>query len=658
MKRMVALVLAAAMLCVCGVSVAERSIIMLERPNTVETITEVQPGTAVNVGMLTAPSGFFATNMWGSNAADLSIRALLHGYNTVVYTREETNIFDGMVLAAVRSEGEGDEHRKYTLSLMVDLTYNDGTPITAKDYIFSLLLSGSPYIAELGGVPHGLSHFLGYEDYITGASRGLRGVRMISDDTFSLEVDPMYLPYFYGIALLDITPYPMHVIAPGCDIADDGEGCYISGDFSKALLEKTLLDPQTGYLFNPRVTSGPYQLESYDLETGVVSLVVNPAYIGNFEGTLPQVERVTLRKVENETAMDMLKSGEINLISELLNGAAIKAGMQLRTSGSELQMQNYARSGLAYLALACEKGITADAAVRKALAQCIDKDAIIAAVSPYSMPVHAYYGMGQWMTAYDAPDDANGESGLIVADELETLSIPFDIEAAKETLASAGWNLNAQGKPYTDGVRYRSGANGLEALTIRWAKTANQTTSLIREVIEPSMASAGFELSVTEMPFTQVLTYFYREEDRQDFDMFFIASDFLQTFDPYYEYHTDDAYQGVINTSGLQDEELMELAEAMRKTSALDQLLYIQRWLDFQRAWVEKLPVIPLYSNMYFDFYAGDIQGYDNIHNLNWGYAMPYVWIGEKQEEAIASDDAAIEMDGETEDDSEIIVIG
>ncbi len=651
MKRIAVWVLVLAMLCTFGSGLADRSIIILERPNTVME-NGIQEGSAINVGMVTAPSGYFATNMWGTNAADLSIRALLHGYSTVVSTRAETNIFDGMVIAAVKSEGEGEIQKKYTISLMVDLTYNDGTPITAKDYIFSLLMSASPLIGELGGVPRDISQFAGHEAYLTGASKGLRGVRLISENTFSLEIDPAYLPYFYGIAMLDITPYPMHVIAPGCDIVDDGDGCYISGEFTKTLLEKTLLDPSSGYLFNPRVTSGPYQFESYDKETGIVSLVINPMYIGNFDGAKPSVERLTLRKADNDTVIDMLSSGEINLATELLSGDAIRNGMALRAADpSLLQVQNYARSGLAYLALTCEKGPASDVAVRKALAQCMDKTSITRAVSPYSMAVDGYYGLGQWMLAYISEGDANGEGALDVMEEVKTLNIPFDVEAAKDTLAAAGWNLDAQGNPYTEGVRYRRGENGLESLTIRWAKNESRTTDLIREIIEPSMVSAGFALSVTEVPFSEVLEYFYRHEDRQDYDMFFLAGDFLQTFDPYYEYNTDDAYQGVINTSGLKDEELMDLAEAMRRTSALEYQLYVERWLAFQRAWVEKMPLIPLYSNMYFDFYAGDIQDYDNVTNLNWGYAMSYVWIGENAEE-----DGATENDAVGGDDQIVII--
>ena len=39
----------------------------------------------------------------------------------------------------------------YEFRVKSGLTYNDGTPITAKDYVFSILMQSSPAIAAIGG---------------------------------------------------------------------------------------------------------------------------------------------------------------------------------------------------------------------------------------------------------------------------------------------------------------------------------------------------------------------------------------------------------------------------------------------------------------------------------------------------------------------------
>ncbi len=651
MRKPTAWVLAVLLLLPLLPAVAEESLTTYTNPAGQADTIGVQAGTKLTVGMTTATSGYFATDLWGTNAADICVRSLLYGYNTITWLRTGELMFDGTAIAGVNVLSESDGRRVYVISLMTDLVYSDGTPITAKDYIFSLLLSASPEIAALGGAARGLNQFAGYEEYNEGRAESIRGIRLISDDSFSIEVDERYLPYFYGIAMFEIIPYPMHVIAPGCDILDTGNGVSIGpgagaalldaqalgftpGEFSEGMLRKTLLDPETGYLFNPRVTSGPYTLDAYDKETRTVSLVLNPRYLGNYEGDKPHIERLELRAVRNDEVADLLASGEIDLVSQLTNGEAIDQALALTyAGGAALKAQNHPRSGLAYLALACEKGPTADTAVRRAIAQAVDRNAIIAAVSPYALPVYGYYGMGQWMMSYSGEEGAAQDpSAPEMQEALAALEVPFDIDGAKAALDQAGWNLDAQGNAYAQGIRYRRTDGALEPLVIRWAKTEGSAlTDAIEGIIAGPFAEAGIDLTVTEVSFAEVLRQFYRLAPRE-YDMFFLASDFLKTFDPYYDYHTGDAYQKVINTSGLRDETLMALALEMRETPPAESAQYVTRWLDFQRAWAEAMPFIPLYSNVYFDFYTDQLQDYDIATALNWGYAMSYAWLGDPAE--------------------------
>ena len=94
-----------------------------------------------------------------------------------VYSRSQDDFaLDSTVVKTleVTRERDGDT---YTFTLAPGLTYNEGTPITATDYVFSLLLHSSPAVAELGGVNSIYSHVVGWETYAAGTSTTLSGVQ-------------------------------------------------------------------------------------------------------------------------------------------------------------------------------------------------------------------------------------------------------------------------------------------------------------------------------------------------------------------------------------------------------------------------------------------------------------------------------------------------
>lgn len=665
MKKAVAWLVLALVLC-CNVALAEdvtvvglENLITMRSAELVEDTIGVQEGEALTVASVTELAGYFSTDLWGNNTSDIDVRQLLHGYGTIAWLRSAEMMINGMSVATIDVSVDDVGNRTYTINLMTDLVYNDGTPIMAKDYIFSLLLHAAPEVAELGGRTRGLAHFVGYDEYLSGATSGVRGIRLLGDYAFSLEISAAYLPYFYGLSMLDVTPYPMHVIAPGCDILDAGDGAYIGrgsdaagmseaalgfvpGVFSADMLRKTMLDPDTGYVFNPQVTSGPYQLESFDKEAKVATFTINEHYLGNYEGQTAHIERIVFHAIHNDEMIDAISSGEVGLLNKVLDGDTVVSMLQL-TSGTEatVNVQNYPREGFAYLALACEDGVTADVAVRQAIAHCVNKEEMVAAISPYAITVNGYYGLGQWITSYSADEDPDLEQeeldiGLVT----EELAIPFDVEEAQRILTDAGWAFDAEGGAYVEGIRYRKEGDGsLTPLVVSWAKsTDSKTTDIIEEYISEPFAQAGIDLQITEMVFEEMMRHFYRIEPRT-YDMFFLASNFLSVFDPYYDYNTADFYQGAVNTSGLKDEHLQYLAMEMRTTPPMEMYEYAQKWVAFQEYWVEVMPLVPLYSNVYFDFFRNDLQDYDVTLSNTWSSAIPYAWIGEPVEVEVTEGD-------------------
>jgi ABC-type transport system substrate-binding protein len=623
----------------------------------------IQSGMSLVVGSTIQLSGKFTTTMWGTNTADMDVRALLHSYETVVSEQLWESELNGIVVRNARFNAEGADYA-YTIELQRDLQYNDGSPITAQDYVFAILLAGAPEVKALGGTTLGMSHVKGYDAYSAGETRVIEGVRLLSDYEFQLRISGSYYPYFYNMAMLAVQPYPMKVIAPGCEVRDDGQGAYLAasdaaalmditdlpytpGEFSVAMLQKTMLDPVDGYLTYPKVTSGPYSLESYDPVLHEAKFLINPYFKGDFHGQKPHIERLTFRQVEEQTELEELKAGTVDLVNKSMDDGVVGRGLEMIAGGdTSLRAAEYPRSGLSFLAFACELAPTDSVAVRKAISMSVDKnEVILKLLNNTATRVDGYYGVGQWMMTYEdtgsAPTAADPKAVVDPATVVEPISVPeilttrikeVDLLGAQALLAQDGWTLNADGQPFVAGrdmVRYRQRDGALEPLTLKMAATeGNAVAANLREQLERVFQTLGIGLEVTELPFSELLMHYYRQVERT-YHMFFMASNLSYVFDPYYTFHTGEVYQGMLNTSGLKDERLMSLARSMRETTPMDLRTYVERWLQFQNRFDEVMPLVPIYSNEYYDFYRSDLQRYSPYTSASWAQAILPAYIGE-----------------------------
>ncbi|HPF88177.1 MAG TPA: ABC transporter substrate-binding protein [Candidatus Limiplasma sp.] len=577
------------------------------------------------VGSVTQLSGNFFTGMWGSDTADIDVRQLLYDYQTIAWTTEGMYAVNNTAVSDV-STRLVNNNRRYTFTINQDLYYCDGTNITAKDYVFSILLESCPEAAELGGSNISMSHLVGYSAFATGESEVFSGVRLLGDYSFSLDVSSEYIPYFYEMAFANVTPYPMSVIAPGCDIADGGNGAYITGNFTTELLRETIMDPTDGYLSHPKVTSGAYMLTDYDADAHVATFQINPYYKGNYEGQKPTIEYLTFKQVWNETMLDEIANNTVGLINKVSSGEVISNAADMELAGTAKTV-TYWRTGLAFISFSCEMGITQSTKLRQAIAHCIDGETISDDyLEGNGVPVYGYYGFGQWFVAD-------------VQDQLNTLNVyQLDTDAAIALLQEDGWNYNADGGAYiqgTDTLRYCLHEDGsLEPLALKMAMTEdNQAGQMVAEVLEENFKVIGASLEVDELSMGDLLKHYYRQTDRE-YNMFFLATNFPYIYDPYYYFNTADGYQGVMNTTGLRDEELQELTVQLRETSSTEIETYEERWLAFQQRFIELEPMIPLYSNVYYDIMRPDLNNYYANNHWSWSVAILYANIGGEETEA------------------------
>ncbi len=569
------------------------------------------PGDTLVVGHTTRLSGSFFTEMWGNNTSDIDVRELLHAYPTVVWTEEGDLFINQTVTQSLDRTLDAEGNTVLTVTIKPGLQFSDGSPITAADYVFSIILESSPLIPKLGGQAVIKGFIVGVEDYASGLSDKIRGLRLLDDHSFSITVSKDALPYFYDLAYAHALPYALSVIAPGCGVKDDGEGVYMDGPFTEELLRESIFNPMTGYLSHPSVVSGPYTLTGFDVETIVATFKRNPYFKGNHEGIVPTIENLVFQQTTNDSMLDELRDGTLGLVNKISSGVVIDQLDGLNAQGIANNI-GYPRTGLGFLAFGTELGFSASATLRQAITHLIDKQVIVDQfLHGHGEPVYGYYGLGQWM--------ARQRKG-----ELKQLDIyPYD-QAAAALLDADGWNLNSKGEAYDAGQRYKKAGDFLLPLSLRMAVSPmNAAGDLVAELLRENLEEVGGKLTVEIIPMTELFEHYYRQRER-GYDLLFLGSNFPFVFDPYYNYNSDTAYQGAYNTSGVRDEELFQLAKHLRETPSGDKETYLDRWITFQKGWVRLMPFVPLYSNTYYDAFTPRLVNYHPESHTSWAIAILY----------------------------------
>ena len=604
----------------------------------------------LNVATINPMNGNFMSDVWGKLTSDIDVRYLLHGYDLVRWNGDEgmfepdDTVVSGIV---VTTDGSGDD--MFTIALYPDLYYSDGSRITAWDYAFSTLLRISPEVEAIGGNIRRPDYLKGYEEYAAGDVPYLSGFHVINDDMFAITIKGEYLPFFYTLGLLSTTPCPISEIAPGVRVADDGQGVYLtnesgSGDpvFTAELLEKTLLDPETGYVSHPKLTSGPYKLVSF--EDGIAAFELNEFYKGNHEGIKPTIQRLTFEALGRDDLIPALESGEIGLLNKMSSSEIVQSGISTVTENNgRLAFANYPRTGLAFINFNTEKPIMNEVGVRKALAHLFDKNVFIEeTVGNFGLRVDGYYGMGQWMyqilsgaIAYPVeepgPDndmtDAEYDKQMREWEELTLEDIPvyeYDPDEADRLLNEAGWNLNIEGDPFRRGedtIRGKRFGDELVPLQLNMAYPIGTPAEEALFHLTDAAAKEGYVIWLTAIPMEDLLKQYHNVEPRE-FDLMFLALNFDIMFDPSSDFVERDGEEPMWTETQFADQELYDLTVDMRKTEPGDLLEYCKKWLKYQQRLAETMPLLPLYSNVYFDFYARVLRDYFVAANVTWTQAI------------------------------------
>lgn len=654
MKKTLAL-LVAVMLFVCGVACAE------------ETFTEPEViqnpvGGSITIPVTSAMDANFEKDSYGGGSDGYS-EELIHAYNLAVTNRDGQLLINPMVVEKMNTTVNEDGSKTYTITLHDDLYFNDGTQITAMNYIAYPLLFTSPIGIASGAYGTAGKYFVGYEDFKSGASKVFTGIRLLDDLTFSYTVSAENTPFYYELNMLNCSQYskcyPLdwETWCPGFTIKDDGEGCYVAeeGWYDATNTELASAIGNTRFAWDKVRTDGPYYLSNVDLSAQVTELSINPYFKGNYAGYKPSIEKITIIKANQATLLDSLKTGEIDWVNlKNQTGATIDAALDLVESDSNFSEVHYMALYYGKIFFRCDYGPYQFAKVRQAINYLIDKDSMINELfNGHGATICGPVSSSYWM--YEENEEEILE---------RTNAYTYNPAKAVELLVEDGWVLDENGNDYVSGVRwkavtpeeYNPWGNGeydfgnskgdpqsrckqladgrvIMPLTIEWLSYEGLALCEVLDVQlcqSPAVAEAGFQFNRTPLSGSNFWNYLNSSLDDYfypTYGMFSSATTLYSIFDQTYRYSTDPEMIRS-NKNRIFDEELDKHTNGMLiGMEPTDDEGFAREWVEHLVRFNEILPEIALYNTENYSIYNSKIKDYDENPHYTFSYAIVEAYV-------------------------------
>ena len=692
MKKFLALLLALAMiasLAACGSTpdAPAATTAATEAPTTEAPATAPSVPNRAILGSSTELSGDFRWPGFGGSSAgasDQDINRLTAGYSTMETNQGGAYVWNETVVKSHSETENEDGTYTVTIELNEGLTFSDGFPITAANYVAGILAFSTQVSVGAGHSGKSGQSLVGYNDFYayTGeegtGSKVFTGVRMLDDYSFSLTVSSDFYPYYFAYTYAAVSPDPLGlVLGEGVEVKDDGEGCYLSDSFYEKNGDEYVKAAEIAanrYDVTKYPFSGPYVISNWDASTKECTMTINPEFKGNFEGQTPSIETIVYVKIIEETQLDQLKTGGVDVLSGITGGDSTKAAMEV-VDGVNFAEVHYQRAGYGKIQFECDFGPTMFPEVRQAIIYLLNRTEFCQAFT------------GGYGVVVDGPYSPDFDMWRAVEDDIELVDYSFSPDNAKKVLEEGGWIYNSKGEPFVEGaggvdsVRYKKlteeEANALDIygndagnktfksvantdnityetveingeyympLVINWfGSTPNPVTDLLSTTLANSsdLASVGMVIRATTGDFTTLLGNIYRDPSMgyagsPIYGMYNLATGWNSAmYDYAFNWSSDPAY-GDYSSNKVKDPydaafpydqkgEKLSYEEAMAASDGklgMDYLSmamvynattedeYNQWWMAYIERWNQLVPDIPLYSNYYYDVYNANIENF------------------------------------------------
>lgn len=620
----------------------------------------------VVIGTSTEASGDWAYSAFvrNPNATDKAVMTLTDDMTTIESNQHGDYVINKTVVKSYERIEEENGNVTFKFVINDGLKFNNGEPVTAENFVAWHMFITSPAGKEMGVVSATYNMLPGGLAYRNGETNVLSAVRLYDEKSFSITIaktgedgETNYLPFYYDLTYAEMRAVNLtYWFGEGWSVKDDGEGVYFVNADGKEFTAATVGETVTAGRFatGNRVTAGPYNLVSFDESSREIVLEVNENYNGNFEGQKPGIKKLVIVKTSDDTVMDMITTGQIQIYSQIADGAQVNALLDIIEAGTiDSSPTQYDRAGYGYFGFACDLGPAQFTEFRQAVAYLLNRVEFAQTFCQgWGSVVHGPYCTAFTMTAKTDIDK-------------KVNHYDYNPEKAVELLKQAGFVYNADGSDYVDGsgeVRYAKVteeqakyyesfnkvlADGtiLMPATLNWASSqGNSVSALLTTMLASSEATkaAGISIVKTEMDFPSLLSYMYRQETNgavgdftvPTYNMFNLATGYNGgVYDESYNWTTNPEFieQGY-NVQHLYDKELDKLSmDMVYGVEPGDEATYLSLWEKYIIRWNELLPMVPLYSNVYVSVYPNTIDNY--AEDSFWGFerAILYAnWVGAK----------------------------
>lgn len=433
-----------------------------------------------------------------NNAYDNDVRALVFG-NGLLVADEDGNHHPNFM---VEDYEVSEDQKEWKFTIKDGIKFSDGEPLTVEDVYYTYMYYANPdhIDPEKGaGNPGGRSS--GYSDY--------EGWEAFDNSCLADDYDPDK-PEGEDNVKYDSSKCDESLLT---GISTEGntitfkitkpEFTTIGGFEDLTILPKHYYTDHTTtktQLMNAPMGAGPYKLVEY-LEGQHMVFEINEHYPGNFRGVKPSIEKIIYKKAADETVVDELLAGDVDLLPGQIQDDKIKPVEKAKEDGLGYDFNSYDRHGYGLLGFHADFGVGSHKEVRQALAFGIDRPTFIKEfVGSYGSKIDAPYSLPFVVDEKDFDNETSSVWSLTqqwIDEELTDYS--KDPAKAIEVMEAAGWTRGDDKIFEKDGVKAE--------LSI--ASPSTDWASAMSLVTDKTVDEIGIKVNIESVDFNVLLEHYY-----------------------------------------------------------------------------------------------------------------------------------------------------